>query len=332
MPSITENIDVIDEIVSSDPVNNKWIKYIMYPLFIIGLTAILISGYIELKFFSSIFPGFGWGSLLLVICLEGGKVGSIIFYEYIKGSSFIAISSTLKAVIWVLRLLLIVFSIICSFSKVSEYLNNPNYEAENLKATSEITASFKTKYRREDSLLQKDIDTAYNRMYAIRNVSGKKYKEQKNTWENLKRERETTLSRLEVKKDSALTLMRTALNKNMRIKNQTIVGVYNTLRDLRFSIDFEYFYSWFTVAVAFFTTCILEFIIWAVFGIFGSLYKNLMGLKYESYMAMQGELEALKQSKLKDDLHTIGIVEKIKKTFSRGFGRAKKYVDEVEKI
>lgn len=118
----------IEAEISQDPSNSIWIKYMAYPMIGFGILATLTSGYICYIFLIGINYSLFWASIM-VIAFEGTKFAVIVFYEYVKKHSFLKFSSTLKTVLWSSRLLLIMMSITCCMMKMSENLDNPNYNA-----------------------------------------------------------------------------------------------------------------------------------------------------------------------------------------------------------
>ncbi len=329
-------IENIDKVVSQDPANSNWIKLVLYPFILFGLLATAVSGYIEFKFFTSVFTDFYFWGILLVVAFEGSKIGAIIIYEYVKKHSEIKFSSGLTSIIWTLRITLIVFSTICSFSKISQFGDSPNYDSEALKAEQRINAQYDKIISTEDVNLKKSIEDAKKEMNAEEQVfkngqwKGTHYDEKKTIWEKSKVDRDNVLLSLRSQRDSIITKTKKELTTDSKSKNQILVGVYNTFQNIGIKTEFNKFYSLFVLLIAAFTTIILELIIWAVFGIIGAIYEGVFKAKLDGYVEMQKELETTRVSNFKEEVKTFNFLRNIRRTFKKGFGKTKSFVDEVE--
>lgn len=331
-----DTINSIDKAVTSDPDNRNWIKLVLYPFILFGLLATIVSGYIEFKFFTGIFQDFFLFGLLFVISFEGAKIGAIVIYEYVKKHSEIQFSSGLTAIIFSLRIFLIAFSVICSFSKISQYLDNPNYEREFNAARQRIWNQYQNVIDEEDRFLQASISDAKKimdteaRVYVHGQWDGDHYKEDKRIWEKAKSDRATRLKDLRDERDSKIRDVASELKTDSKSKNHILIGIYNTFFNIGVVTNFNRFYSIFVLLIAAFTTLILELIIWAVFGIIGAIYEGVFKAKIDSYVEMKKTLESTKVSNYSEDLNTFNFLRNIKRTFMKGFSKTKSFVDETE--
>lgn len=329
-------LNKIEKAITSDPGNQNWIKLVLYPFVFFGLLATLVSAYIEYKFFTGIFEDFAFWGLVLVIAFEGAKIGAIIIYEYVKKHSEIKFSSGLTSVIYTLRITLIIFSTICSFSKISQYLNNPNYKKELEAKTITINNEYKSLIEKEDAFLKGNIDELEEKMDAEANVfingqwKGPRYAEKKINWEKAIKDREKRIAELVKERDNKIETEGKNLYSDPKSQNQILVGIYNTFQNIGIGIEFKRFYSIFVVLIAFFTTLILELIIWAVFGIIGAIYEGVFKAKIDSFIATQETLENTRAENFREQAKTFNILQNIKNTFKKGFSKTKSFVDEVE--
>ena len=336
MPTTEQIIDNIDKAVTADLTNNNWIKLIIYPFVFFGILATIVTGYIEFKFFTGIFIDFYFVGLLLVIAFEGAKIGVIILYEYVKKHSEINFSKGLTKVMWTLRISLIVFSTICAFSKISQYMETPNFEKVFGEERLKIEKEYKGIIDAEDKVLSSRVDIAKKDMEEESNVfingvwKGTHYEERKSLYNIAISNRDTRLSVLRKEKDSLIKVLDTNLKTDSKSKNQILVGVYNTFNNIGISTNFNRFYSIFTVLIAAFTTLILELIIWTVFGIIGAIYEGVFRAKLEGYVKMKKTIEDTKVSQFSEEMKSFNLLKNIKRTFQRGFGKTKTFVDSIE--
>jgi len=336
MQTTEQIIENIDQAVTTDPINNNWIKLIIYPFVLFGLLATIVSGYIEFKFFTGVFIDFYFFGLLLVIAFEGAKIGVIILYEYVKKHSEINFSKGLTSVIWTLRISLIVFSTICSFSKISQYMDSPNYEKVFAGEKSKIDTEYAGIIDREDKVLSSRIENAKKDMEQEANVfingvwKGTHYEERKALYNIAIANRDLRLSALRMEKDSLIKVSENTLKTDSKSQNQILVGIYNTFNSVGVSTNFNRFYSTFVLIIAAFTTLILELIIWTVFGIIGAIYEGVFRAKIEGYVKMKKTIEETKVDHFKEEVKSFNILKNIKRTFQRGFGKTKTFVDTVE--
>lgn len=329
-------IEHIENEVTKDPVNQSWIRYIVYPFIVFGLIATGVSAYIEYNFFNEVFLDFTVASFFIVIAFEGAKIGAIILYEYAKSHQGSFLSGTLKGVTWLLRICLIIFSAVCSFSKISQYMDSPNFEKVFGEEKQRITAEYQTIIANEDTLLQERIRIAKEDMDIQANIKvhgiwdGPRYKEQKKLYETAQNNRDNTLRKLRFQRDSIITATEVQLKQNPKSKNQILVGVYTTFQNIGLSSSFNVFYSLFVLIIAFFTTIILELIIWVVFGFIGVLYEGVFKAKLEGYKAMTEVLEKTRFEQFTEDLKNAKVIQEIKRTFSRGKSKVENFVDSVD--
>lgn len=89
------------------------------------------------------------------------------------------------------------------------------------------------------------------------------------------------------------------------------------------------FYSLFVLLIAFFTTLILELIIWVVFGFIGVLYEGVFKARLEGYKTMSEELEKTRFQQFSKDLKNANVIQEIKRTFQRGKSKVESFVDSV---
>lgn len=331
-----KTINEIDRAVTSDPSNRNWLKLVLYPFIFFGLLATIVSGYIEFKFFTGVFQDFFIFGILLVIAFEGAKIGAIIIYEYVKKHSEIKFSSGLTAVIYSLRLALIIFSTICSFSKISQYMDSPNYENELVKEKIIITTEYEKIITDEDKNLKLSISQAKKSMddeaQVFRNGQweGTHYKENKGIWEKAKTDRTNRLKEIRDERDDKINRKSQDLKSDSKSQNQILVGIYNTFQNIGIFTNFNKFYSIFVLLIAAFTTMILELIIWSVFGIIGAIFEGIFKAKIDSYVEMQKTLEEAKVQNFKEDVKTFDFLRTIGRTLKKGFSKTKSFVDDID--
>lgn len=321
--------------MTRDPVNQNWIKYILYPFILFGFIATGVSAYIEYNFFNEVFLNFTVASFFIVVAFEGAKIGAIILYEYAKSHQNSFLSGTLRNVTWLLRISLIIFSAICSFSKISQYMDSPNFEKIFHEEKERIFSEYDKIIVNENAVLDLRVNTAKKDMddesnvYVNREWNGPRYKEKQKLFQQSIYSRENRLRQIRAERDSMVQNVEKQLRSNPKSKNQILVGVYTTFENIGITNTFNVFYSVFVLIIAFFTTIILELIIWVVFGFIGVLYEGVFMAKIEGYKSMTEELEKTRVQQFKEDIGNAKIIQDIKRTVKRGKSKVESFVDSV---
>ena len=238
MPDNRNTIDYINEEVTKDPTNQNWIKFVMYPFFLIGFIATGVSAYIEYNFFNEVFQNFAVASFFIVIAFEGAKIGVIILYEYAKSHIVSFLNGSLSKVTWLLRISLIIFSVICSFSKISQYMDNPNFDKifgdEKKRITNEyvkITEDESQILQARENTFKADMDNESN-VYVKGHWNGPRYKEKQKLYDKAVENREIRIKELKAERDNLITEAEKQIRENPKSKNQILLGIYSTFQRL----------------------------------------------------------------------------------------------------
>ena len=117
-----------------------------------GVSAFVVSAYMEMIAFDSFYPGFFLISVVMVIAFEVAKVGSIFMKVYIKTTKSELNKITLKILSSIFIPLLFGLSIISSMAVTADKLESPH--AEELKATS--IKKIQTEYETIVGMTEKD--------------------------------------------------------------------------------------------------------------------------------------------------------------------------------
>lgn len=157
-----------------DEVFNDWKAQTLFVISALtGLLALLVSGYIEYYFFKSVFQNAVYVSFFIVVVLEAAKLCSIIFHRFIENQQTRSLILPGRIVFLnrIARILLVLFSLVCSFTKVSEFMESPRLESMWAKKKTEITQQYNDYYDKKEKLwtdkisaTKASLDTATNQM------------------------------------------------------------------------------------------------------------------------------------------------------------------------
>jgi hypothetical protein len=259
--------------VKKNNVSEKlWLSWVIYPYALLGFFALIVSGYIEFLFFSSVFTNFFIPSILLAVTFEGVKVGTIIIGKFFNIESSKSISATVKFLNYTTRTFLIAFSVICSFAKIAEFMDSPNYNAIWNEERKKIENEYEKVILREDSILRLQVDKHFEDLKDERLITsstgdyvGPNYKAKKTLYDEAVENRKKRLNELQEHKVQIIKQRQKEIELDASVKNQILVGLHTTISNSGIQIDFQRFYSGFVLLISFFVTLILELIIMTVF-------------------------------------------------------------------
>lgn len=215
-------------------------------------------------------------------------------------------------------------------------MDSPNFEKVFKQEKDRISTEYEKIFSDESVILQERVNTAKKDMDNESNVyvngfwNGPRYKEKQNLYNNAINARENRLIQLRNERDRIIGNTEKDIRNNPKSKNQILVGVFTTFENIGMMSTFNVFYSLFVLVIAFFTTIILELIIWVVFGFIGVLYEGVFKAKIEGYKSMNEELEKTRFQQFSEDLKSAKIIQDIKRTFQRGKSKVENFVDSVD--
>lgn len=292
-------------------------KIVLWVSVISGFLALFVSGYIEYYFFKSILQDFVLLSFLIVFVIETAKMCAIVFHRFIENRQSRSLILPSRVIFFnrLVRVVLILFSLICAFSKISEFMESPLLEQKWKEKKTEINVTYDNKYKSSETLLNErvnsaktNIDTFMNRMTSedkliARNIGRVKnefglYKIQEIAktnagikseqlkflqadYDNKLIQRDNALEKIEYNRDSTLSSAYTLLKDSKEVQSPLIVGIYTMFNKAGYANDFKIFQARFVLIIALFTTTLLELIILNTFNYLTLVY--LLGLTKDEY-------------------------------------------------
>lgn len=306
---------------SKDPMSKRPAKILLCASLIVGLGALIVSAKIGYGFFSSIFPTFGFWGIVIIAVFELGKTAFISLYELFSQR----LSRTIIGIISVGRVFFIIFSIIASFSKVSEYMDAPNYSAVWAERKGDMDSSFKARYEAEELVLSANIkkfeDTMYleSRRFMKGNWHGPRFVNDSLNWVLAKSERGHRLDSLQIAYDKTVADERNKVRQAPESKNQMLLGIHTTFKNAGISSEdgFKSFYAWFVLFISLLVSLGLELIIWGCFAVVSRIFKDAFVARIDTFNESAKTIENVKREKAKEDAKTFSFKERISNLFKR---------------
>jgi hypothetical protein len=125
-----------------------------------GILALLVSGYIEYYFFTGILQNLSFVSFIIAVVLETAKLCSIVIHRFVENQQTrsLVLPGRIVFLNRLARILLILFSLICSFAKISEFMESPRLESMWKIENSKITKEYNNKYSEAEKLWKSKIE------------------------------------------------------------------------------------------------------------------------------------------------------------------------------
>jgi hypothetical protein len=306
---------------ANDPTSKGSAQLILFIAMVIGIIAVLVSAKIGFGFFDNIFPGFGIWALITIGVFELGKISFISLYELFSSK----LSKTIVGVIAAGRAFFIIFSIIASFSKVSEYMNEPNFSSVWSERKNELDSLYKVRYNSEDRRLSIAVqvfqDTMYLESRRFKNGQwrGPRFYNDSLNWAQAKHERAVRLDSIQQAYDSLLGTERANIHSSPEAKNQMLLGIHTTFKNAGISSQegFNKFYAWFVLVISLLLSIGLELIIWGCFGVVSRIFKDPVIARIDTFNESSKTIENVKREKTKEDAKTFSFGQKISNFFKR---------------
>lgn len=306
---------------SKDPTSKRPAQIILWIAMVIGIIAVLVSAKIGYGFFSSVFNDFKFWGIVLIAVFELGKVTFISLYELFSDR----LGGTITAVISAGRIFFVIFSIIASFSKVSEYMDSPNYTKVWAERKSEMDSTYKARYAAEESALNANVklfqDTMYleSRRFKKGQWHGPRFLNDSSNWVQAKNERVLRLDSIQKAYDDLVAKERTSIRQAPESKNQMLLGIHTTFKNSGISSEngFSRFYAWFVLVISLLVSVGLELIIWGCFAVVSRLFKEPLVARIDTFNESAKTIESVKREKAKEDAKTFSIKERISNLFKR---------------
>lgn len=304
-----------------DPMSKRPAQIILWVAMIIGLIAVLVSAKIGYGFFSSVFTDFKFWGIVLIAVFELGKVTFISLYELFSER----LSRVIVGILSAGRVFFVIFSIIASFSKISEYMDAPNYSAVWSERKSEMDSAFKARYEAEETALSANIkkfeDTMYieSRRFIKGQWHGPRFLNDSLNWVQAKSERLHRLDSIQTAFDNSLEEERTKVRQAPESKNQMLLGIHTTFKNAGISSEngFSRFYAWFVLVISLLVSVGLELIIWGCFAVVSRIFKDPLIARIDTFNESAKTIESVKQEKAKEDAKTFSFKERIANVFKR---------------
>lgn len=317
-----------------DPMSKRSAQIILWIAMIIGLVAILVSAKIGYGFFSSVFTDFTFWGIVLIAVFELGKITFISLYELFSQR----LSRTIVGIISAGRVFFVIFSIIASFSKISEYMDAPNYAAVWSERKNEMDSAFSARYAAEESVLsanvQKFEDTMYLESRRFKNGQwrGPRFLNDSLNWVQAKSAKLYRLDSIQTTYDNSVEQERTKIRQAPESKNQMLLGIHTTFKNAGFSSEngFSRFYAWFVLIISLLVSVGLELIVWGCFAVVSRIFKEPLIARIDTFTESAKTIENVKQEKAKEDAKTFSFKEKISNLFKRKTSTVEALNDAVE--
>lgn len=322
-----------------DPMSKRPVQIILWIAMIIGLIAVLVSAKIGYGFFSSVFTDFKFWGIVLIAVFELGKIIFISVYELFSQK----LSRTIIGIISAGRVFFVIFSIIASFSKISEFMDTPNYSAVWAERKSEMDSVFKARYAAEETILSANVkkfeDTMYLESRRFKNGQwhGPRFLNDSLNWVQAKSEKLHRLDSIQTAYDLALEEERTKVRQAPESKNQMLIGIHTTFKNAGISSDngFNRFYAWFVLIISLLVSLGLELIVWGSFAVVSRIFKEPLVARIDTFTESTKTIESAKREKAKEDAKTFSLKERISNFIKRKTTPAEaltKVVEENSKI
>ncbi len=301
---------------------------------LVGLTAVVVSAKIGYGFFSSVFTDFGFWGIVLIAVFELGKVTFISLFELFSKR----LSSTIIGIISAGRIFFVVFSIVASFSKISEYMDAPNYATVWANRKMELDSAYNARHAAAESLLSANVkkfeDTMYleSRRFVGGEWHGPRFRNDSLNWAAAKTEMNFRLDSMQKAYDQMLATEREQVRTSPESKNQMLLGIFNTFNNAGISSEngFKGFYAWFVLIISLLVSIGLELIIWGCFAVVTRVLRDPLNERFDTYTESAKTIESIKREKAKEDAKTFSFRERISNLFKRKTSPAEALNEAVE--